>query len=73
MTLDDAEEALALLQTIKASFALSPGPFEDDYAHGYYNALEVAVAALENRPPLHLTIDKKYHSNDKAMYPEYFL
>jgi hypothetical protein len=73
MTIDDAEEALKILSAIKYAFTLNPEPFNDDFDHGYYNGLEVAIAAMENRPPLYLTKDKKYHENDKAMYPEYFI
>jgi hypothetical protein len=47
--------------------------FENDYNHGFYNGLELALSLLEERPVFYKNLNKQFRKEDMLKYPEYFL
>ena len=69
----DHSNTLTTLKKLHSNYTSCGKPFDTDYAWGFCNGLEAAIALLEKRPPFYLDRHNSYDKLDQDRYPEHFL
>ena len=67
------KDVIEMINYYKDVYLDDPSSFEDDYAWGLCNGLEIALAILEERPAFYIDKYKRYDKYDIENNPEYFL
>lgn len=69
----DREKELQQIKKLHSNYTSCGKAFNTEYAWGFMNGLEAALALLEHRPPFYLDKNGNYDKFDQENYPEYFL